>query len=68
MRDWIMRSWFRHPLSLRPFWHPGHRLRGVSIGLVIESIWDDGWHADYPLIVRVELWGWWCEFGIKDSN
>ena len=68
MKDWIMRSWFRHPLSLRPFFDITYNEKGVEIGLSVASIWDEGWHANTPLIVAVECVKWTIEFGIVDSN
>lgn len=68
MRDWIARSWFRHPLSLRPFIRGKWRPKGVGLGLGVLSIWDEGWHANHPLIIGLTLLKWDIEFGIKDSN
>ena len=68
MRDWIMRSWFRHPLSLRPFVSLRRRWKGVGLGGYVMSTWDEGWHANEPLRVQLLLLKWILAFGIKDSN
>jgi len=68
MRDWIQRSWFRHPLSLRPFFRITWRPKGVGLGLRLDSVWDEGWHANHPLIVMLTFLKWNVAIGIKDSN
>ena len=68
MRDWIVRSWFRHPLSLRPFGHIQYEPKGVGVGVLFWSVWDEGWHANHPLIIELTLVKWTVSFGIKDSN
>ena len=68
MRDWIQRSWFRHPLSLRPFFRITWRPKGVGLGLVFDTVWDSGYHANHPLIVQFTLIKWVLEVGIIDSN
>ena len=70
MRDWIMRSWFRHPLSLRPFCHGIYSVKGVTLipFLRVRTIWDEGWHANTPLDIELGFLKWTLWFGIKDSN
>ena len=68
MRGWIARSWFRHPLSLRPFLRAHYVVKGVGLSVGLASIWDEGWHANHPLIIGLTLLKWRVEFGIKDSN
>ncbi len=68
MREWIQRSWFRHPLSLRPFFYVITWSKGVGLGLTVISMWDEGWHAHTPLDIQIRILRWSIHFGIKDSN
>ena len=68
MIAWIKRSWFRHILTLRPFIDGQYNQRGVGLGLLVGSTWDEGWHADVPLAIEVTVIKWTIWFGIKDTN
>ena len=68
MLAWIKKSWFRHILTLRPFWYPRRRNKGVGLGLQVMSIWDEGWHANHPILISALVIRWEVMFGIKDTN
>ena len=64
-----MRSWFRHPLSLRPFAYSYPNEIYGSAEFAITSRWDKGWHAHADfLTVGIRLFNHHWTFGIKDSN
>ena len=64
----INKTWFRHILTLRPFLHVTYHEKGVGLGLMVKSVWDEGWHANHPLVIELLLAKWTVQFGIKDTN
>lgn len=71
--NWLRRSWFRHPLSLRPdggFVSTGWLGTGELGFPRLYWNFDEGWHAKNQRFIGVMwqlgpriLW-----FGLKDSN
>lgn len=61
-------TWFRHLFTLRPFVRGAYVEKGVYLGLSIGTIWDEGMHANRPLLITLSIIKWWVQFGIKDTN
>jgi hypothetical protein len=77
MKDWIKRSWFRHPLSLRPDIGSDTLILDMEVepnqrkvGLAVYWKWDKGWHASATRFMGIELalGNRVRYFGLKDSN